>query len=170
MDRLVKLRVKPIVCLYRKFMRVKSIIAGWIIGATVPLFKYINPPTYWPYTLQEQRNLPLGSLGKEIANTLDRQGYEIIPKFEHHDAEHVLFGYKMTGIGELRLQFFLLGNGRLGWVAIASVLLGVVWFPELVWLFLRDYKRGKEFKNINTVNLGNYLPEPTEKVRNFLRK
>lgn len=154
--------------LYKGILRLKSWLAGIIIGATVPIFKYISPESNWPLTLEQQRMLPSGTLGKDIATKLDKQGFKLIPKFESHDAEHILFNYPMTGLGEIRLQFFLHGNGKRSWVSFSTILFGLGSFPELVWLFIKDYQRGKRFRNLKSINLGNYLTLDTSHVRHDL--
>jgi len=156
--------------LYVGVLRLKSWLAGIIIGSTVPIFKYISPDTHWPFTLEQQRHLPEGTLGRDIAKALDRAGYNLIPKFESHDAEHILFNYPMTGLGEIRLQFFLHGNGKRSWVSFSTILFGIGSFPELIWLFIKDYKRGRQFRNLQAVNLGTYLTKETRTVRHELRR
>lgn len=157
--------------LYKGVLRLKSWLAGIIIGATVPIFKYISPESHWPLTLEQQRQLPTGTLGKDIATRLDKEGFKLIPKFESHDAEHILFDYPMTGLGEIRLQFFLHGNGKRSWVSVSTILFGLGSFPELFWMFIKDYQRGKRFRNLKTINLGNFLTQETTNVRqDLLRK
>ncbi len=156
--------------LYILILRLKSWLTGILIGLTVPIFKYISPETNWPFTLEQQRTFPEGTLGRDIAKKLDKSGFKLIPKFESHDAEHILFNYPMTGLGEIRLQYFLHGNGKRSWVSVGTMLLGVGSFPELIWLFAKDYKRGKQFRNLNAVNLGTYLTKETRKVRSELMK
>jgi len=155
--------------LYKWVLRLKSWVAGLIIGSTVPIFKYISPETHWPFTLEQQRQLPEGTLGRDIARTLDRAGYKLIPKFESHDAEHILFDYPMTGLGEIRLQFFLHGNGKRSWVSVGTILFGLGSFPELFWLFIKDYQRGKQFRSLKAINLGTYLTRNTLAIREELQ-
>jgi len=154
-----------IIRLYIRILRIKSWIAGVLIGSTVPFFKFISPENNWPLTLEQKRDLPSGTLGKDIARALDKAGYQLVPKFESHDAEHILFNYPMTGLGEIRLQFFLHGNGKRSWVSLGTILFGLGSFPELFWLFTKDYKRGKQFRNLNAVDLGTYLTRDTSEVR-----
>ncbi len=169
MKSLIAFHLASLCFIYNQVLRLRIKIASAIIGSTVPLFRLTSPPSNWPFSLKEQRQFPDGSLGKEIACALDRQGFDLIPKFESHDAEHVLFGYDMSGLGEIRLQIFLLGNGRYNWVAIGTTLFGLGSFPELTWLFLRDFIRGREYRNLNGLHLGNYLEKQTVQVRAILR-
>ena len=44
---------------------------------------------------------------------------EFLPKYEPHDALHVLLGYDATTVGEIRLQAFMAGNSTrsvAGWI------------------------------------------------------
>lgn len=111
-------------------------------------------------------NLPEGSLGKDIANCLDENGLRLIPKFESHDLKHVLLGYKMTPIDEIRLQAFMLGNGNWSIPSIAIMLFGATLLPGRWPVFFQDFKNGRRTKPISTWSINDFENEQTA----FLRK
>ena len=50
------------------------------------------------------QELPNGTLGKDIANCLDKNGLRLVPNYESHDLKHVLLDFKMTPVDEIRMQ------------------------------------------------------------------
>ena len=54
---------------------------------------------------------PQPSWGQAVHTFLGQRGLGFLPKYEHHDALHVLLSYDTSVLGELRQQAFLVGNG-----------------------------------------------------------
>src|ERR1044072_2341793 len=75
--------------------------------------------------------LPDGTLGKDIANCLEKNNSRLVPNFESHDLKHVLLDFKMTPIGEIRLQAFMLGNGNHKIASFAIFIFGALLLPDL---------------------------------------
>lgn len=92
--------------------------------------------------------MPSGTLGKETAVTLKEHQFHLIPSYEMHDFKHVLLNYPMTGIGEIQMQFFALGNGNLFPTTWGIIAIGLILFPHKIGVFLKEYKRGKRCANI----------------------
>lgn len=64
--------------------------------------------------LEQLRTLPLGSLGRTLADFLDRHQMDPLTtgprRKQLHDSVHVLTGYGTDPLGELEVQVFLLGS------------------------------------------------------------
>ncbi|MBS1595966.1 MAG: hypothetical protein JST90_16770 [Bacteroidetes bacterium] len=77
------------------------------------------------------RTLPPGTVGREIADTLDRKGYELLPFFADHDMKHIVLGYDMTEADELRMQFYMIGNGNRSPACLLPTLGSILFYPGL---------------------------------------
>jgi hypothetical protein len=105
-------------------------------------------------------NLPAGSLGKEIALCLQLHNLTLIPGYESHDMKHVLLGYDMTGIDEIRMQAFMLGNGNYSFACLSFIAIGLPLMPHY-WLRLyADYQKGKRCIPISHWQIEDYATVP----------
>lgn len=119
------------------------------------------------------QELPQGTLGKDIASCLKKNGLRLVPAFESHDMKHVLLQYKMTAVDEIRLQAFMLGNGNTTFPSMAIFLFGVLLLPDCWPAFYRDFMNGKNAKPISTWTIDQYAHCQTSRLRetifNFTR-
>lgn len=144
-------------------------LLSWLIESAVPLLNMFRNPPKWPYTLSDQRQFPSGSLGREVANFLDTKNLPLLPKYEVHDALHVLFQYGTTPFEEMRLQGFMVGNGSSTFAGKVLFVLGLVIMPEY-WPQLKlDLQRGREAKSIGDYNFELLVLEDTSVLRKRLR-
>ncbi|MEM6726073.1 MAG: Coq4 family protein [Bacteroidota bacterium] len=148
---------------------VRMKLIGRLIEWSVPVLGAFFRPQPWPLTQAEMYYLPEGSLGKTMAQALDENGLELIPKYESHDAKHVLLNYPMNGLGEIRLQFCQMGNSNRSLATIGIVLIGTFLLPECWELFRQDWKRGKQIQDLDDVDFGLCLRESVSDLRRRLR-
>ena len=92
-------------------------------------------------SIKELKNSPEGTVGRDLYLLLKNHNYKLIPKFENHDLKHLILGYDMHTIDEIRMQMFLLGNGNQTLPVLLFALSGVL-FPEHWTQFQRDFDRG----------------------------
>lgn len=83
-----------------------------------------------------------GSLGKDIAIYLEQNNLRLVPGFESHDLKHVLLGFEMTPVDEIRMQAFMLGNGNISLPSILIFLYGFILLPYKWLQFYKDMKAG----------------------------
>jgi hypothetical protein len=114
--------------------------------------------------LQRMRGLPRGTVGREVADVLDRRGYRLIPKFESHDLKHVILGYDMTVVDEIRMQAYLLGNGNYTLPCLASVMPGL-FYPSIWKLLCNDFKQGRKGKSIFHLTIDECMSSSLSDVR-----
>lgn len=127
-----------------KSLQLRKRVVAWMINKAVPTLNIFRNPAVWPYTLEEMRQYPHGSLGFETTAFLDKRGFGLLPKYEVHDAVHTILGYNTTTVGELKLQAFMWGNESSSFAGRVLFLIGLLTLPEL-WKELRlDYERGKK--------------------------
>ena len=90
----------------------------------LPVLRLIRKPIVFPYTAEELKHFPEGTLGKELVNFLEIKKLELLPYYAKHDIKHILLGYDTTDEGEGCLQCFMLGNRHVSFPVIATVLYG----------------------------------------------
>ena len=124
----------------------------------------------WKTNLKRLAKYPQKSLGNDLYQFLKREKLELMPKFEDHDIMHVLFGYKTTVLGELKMQFFLLGNGKKSLYCLISALIGCIMVPEYWSSYWKEFNAGKNSRNFSKWNFQFLLNEPTILLRKFVYK
>ncbi|BDD07074.1 Coq4 family protein [Aureibacter tunicatorum] len=110
----------------------------------------------WNLTKPDLLAFPKNSLGKQLGLFLDKNNFELLKKSERHDIYHILTGYDTNILDEIKLQFYLFGNGKksiyLFWVLIAGTML----YPDKLYKFSIAYKNGKSalpFHNLPFLDL-----------------
>ena len=114
------------------------------------------------------QTLPDGTLGKEIANCLEKNGLRLVPNFESHDLKHVLLDFKMTPVDEIRMQAFMLGNGNYSIPSFAIFIFGAFLLPDLWTTFYKDFKNGMNSKPISTWTIEEYAHCRTSTLREIV--
>lgn len=149
--------------------KIRTKLLSWLIESAVPFLNMFRNPPKWPYTLDDQRNFPKGSLGREVAAFLDARGLPLLPKYEVHDTLHVLFQYGTTPFEEMRLQGFMIGNGNSTFAGKVLFILGLIIMPEY-WPYLKqDLQRGKEANSLKNYEFETLVLENAVKIRSNMR-
>lgn len=122
------------------------------------------------YKDKERRlsELPEGTLGKDIANCLNKNGLHLVPGYESHDLKHVLLGFRMTPVDEIRLQAFMIGNGNYSIPSLAIFIFGALFLPELWRKFYQDMQNGRRSKPISTWTIEEYAHCRTSMLRKMV--
>ena len=116
----------------------------------------------------ELRNFGEGTLGRDIANCLERNNLRLVPGYESHDLKHVLLNYAMTPLDEIRMQAFMLGNGNISLPSIAIFLYGFLLLPYAWPQFFRDFKLGLYSKSIKTWTVEEFGHRQTRELRELV--
>jgi hypothetical protein len=111
------------------------------------------------------RHYDEGTLGRDVAVCLDKHKLRLVPGFESHDLKHVLLGYKMSPIDEIRMQAFMLGNGNLSIPSIVIFLYGFLLLPHKWRQFFEDFKLGLHAQSIKTWTMEQYADRQTDELR-----
>lgn len=114
---------------------------------------------------RQLQELPEGTLGKDIANCLEKNNLRLVPNYESHDLKHVLLDFKMTPEDEIRMQAFMLGNGNYSIPSFAIFIFGALLLPDLWTTFYTDYKNGLNSKPIKTWTIEEYAHCKTSTLR-----
>lgn len=138
------------------------------IEKAVPVLNRFRNTTKWPYELTQMRRFRTNTLGKEMAIFLDERELALLPKYEAHDALHVLLGYGTTPKEELKLQGFMLGNGSASFGGRILSILGLLIKPEYFGSFKVEYRRGKRAGSLRNINIESCLTTDLDLLRNEL--
>ncbi|GGB74210.1 hypothetical protein GCM10007424_12660 [Flavobacterium suaedae] len=103
-----------------------------------------------PYKLKERKLSAMtdGTLGKAISNCLRDNNLSLVPGYESHDLKHVILGYEMTPVDEIRMQAFMLGNRNYTLPCFIILIFGMVLLPSKWSLFFKDFNKGRNAKPI----------------------
>lgn len=130
-------------------------------NVALPLLKHIRKPTPFPYTLEQLADLPEGTLGKELYEFIEEKDLQLLTHYARHDMKHIVLGYDTTEQGELCLQAFMFGNGRVSFPVLATVVFGLFTAPEYWKAMWHSYKKGKQCISIHPWNWFDLIPVPT---------
>jgi ubiquinone biosynthesis protein Coq4 len=127
--RMKKIRMKILVLLTHKI--------------ALPMLKLFRKPNVFPYNMGDLRTMPLGSLGNDLYVFLSEKNLPLLKHYARHDLKHVLLGFDTTEEGEACLQSFMLGNGRISFPVLATVMYGFITMPEYHSKMKRAFFKGR---------------------------
>ena len=132
----------------------------------LPLLKIIRKPNLFVYSMDELNVLPAGSLGNDLYWFLAKRELKLLKHYARRDLKHVLLDYDTTEEGEACLQSFMLGNGRVSFPVLATVLYSFLTMPEH-WRKMKEaYQKGKKAISIHGWAWNEILDQPTSELRN----
>ena len=131
--------------MYKLLKKLRSRLLVYLThNMALPVLKLIRKPEVFPYTTAELKQFPAGSLGKDLALFLEKKELQLLAYYARHDIKHILLEYDTTDEGEGCLQCFMLGNGRISFPVIATVLYGYLTMPEHWGAFRKAFRRGRK--------------------------
>ena len=131
----------------------------------LPVLKIVRKPNPFTYNMGQLKYFPEGSLGNDLFHFLENRKLPLLTHYVRHDLKHVLLGYDTTDEGEACLQSFMLGNGRVSFPVLATVLYSFVTMPEHWKKMKQAYCLGKKGNSIHGWSWNELLPESTERLR-----
>jgi hypothetical protein len=133
-------------------MKALEKIRTQLLNGAVELGKLAAKPFYrnenWLHTHHDLYSLPTGSIGREMVDYLDSKHFILAKGYEPHDVKHILTGYEMDMLGEIRMQWYLCGNGNHTLPVLFTLSFGSLLVPEHIFTFWQDYQRGKKAKSL----------------------
>lgn len=147
-------------------MRKKFII--WLFTHSQKLYTRFKNKEPWNITSRELVAYPKNSFGNELGAFLNKNGFELIPKVERHDAYHVLTGYGTQVEDEIALQYLCLGNGKMSFYLIGVILIGTLLLPEYANYYLKSHKLGVNSNTFHHFNYKNLLNHSLQELREIV--
>lgn len=132
----------------------------------LPLLRVFRKPKPFPWTKEQLLQMEVGTMGRELVEFIESKNIELLVHYSRHDLKHIVLGFDTTEEGELCLQSFMLGNGRVSFPVLATVLFGLCTAPEY-WKAMRlSFKQGKNCVPIHHWDWFSLIPEQTAEIRN----
>lgn len=145
-------------------------ISEWIIRVSFKVSVWLIERFYnmklYDEQLKKLRKLETGTLGREIADCLDRDDLKLVPHYESHDLKHSLLNFKMTPIDEIRMQAFMIGNGNISIPSIAIFTFGFILLPSQWIRLAKDFQIGLNSKSIKNWTIAEFAEQDLEQLRN----
>lgn len=133
--------------------------------AALPILKRVRRPNPFPYTVEDLANMPVGSVGRDFADFLRQKSIQLLEDYERHDMKHLLLGFDTTEEGEICLQAFMLGNGRVSFPVLVTVAFGLCLAPEYWQRMKQAYTEGKKCHPVHHWDWFALIPQNTAEVR-----
>ena len=131
----------------------------------LPLLKIFRRPAAFAYDKKELMSFPSGSLGNDLFHFLEKRDLPLLRHYARHDLKHILLSYDTTDEGEACLQSFMLGNGRISFPVLATVLYSVFTMPEHWSKIRKAYRQGKAATSFHNWKWNELLYEQTDALR-----
>jgi len=147
-------------------MREKLII--WLFEQTQKIYIKFKSKKAWNITTEELLDFPEESFGNELGKFLHKNGFELIPKVERHDAYHVLTGFGTDVKDEIALQYVCLANGKKSPYLFGVILVGTLILPEHIGYYLKSYQLGKSCNTFHHFNYKNLLNHSLQELREII--
>ncbi len=132
------------------------------------VYLVIKPLQYFFRRFSEKQLIKLkkqepGTVGFDLAKMLIENKLTVIPRFENHDLKHLILGYGMTSMEEIRMQAYLFGNGNRSLFCILFLVSGAL-FPEEWKSFYSEYHKGKNGPSILKLKVTDCMSKPTAEL------
>lgn len=135
-------------------------------AAALPFLKMIRKPNPFPCSPKELAEMPKGRVGRDLADFMVAKNINLLPGYERHDMKHFLLGFDTTEEGEICMQCFMLGNGRISFPVLITVIFGIIFTPEYHLKMKQSYSNDKNATIIHDWDWFALLPQETNYVRN----
>lgn len=123
---------------------------------SIKIIEFFNDMEPYRLKVRELHAMPDGTLGKAIADCLRDNNLCLVPGYESHDLKHVILGYEMTPVDEIRMQAFMLGNRNYTLPCFIILIFGIILLPSNWSQFFKDFNRGRSAKSIALWNIEEY--------------
>ncbi len=147
-------------------MRKKLII--WLFEQTQKMYIKFKNKKPWNLNNQQLLAFPEESFGNELGKFLQKNGFELLPKVERHDAYHLLTGYGTNVEDEIALQYVCFGNGKRSPYLFGVIFIGTLLLPDYLNYYLKSYKLGKNCNTFHHFNYKNLLNHSLKDLREII--
>lgn len=115
----------------------------WLFEHSQRMYIKFKNKKPWGISSQDLLNYPKDTFGYHLGAFLQKNGFELLPKVERHDAYHLLTGYGTNVEDEIALQYVCFGNGKRSAYLLGVLLIGTCILPEYYKYYQKSYKLGK---------------------------
>ena len=146
----------------------KQLIA-WLFKITQHFYtKYFKKNEPWYIKKKHLLQFPKETFGYHLGTFLEKNGFELIPKAERHDAYHVITGYNTNEEDEIALQFLCFGNGKRSIYLFSVITIGSIILPEYWKYYIKSYRIGKNANAFYNLDYKRLLDTSISKLRSSI--
>ena len=151
-------------------MKTRENISQQLVKNTKDLYQMIfkNNKSKWNIDVESLAQYDKDTIGYGVYDFLSSNQLSIIPYFESHDVCHVMADYSIGTIEEIKLQYFLLVNGKRSVFQIGTIVIGTVLFPEYIKEFIVAYQRGQNAHSFYNWNFQHLLKENIHETKKII--
>lgn len=131
----------------------------------LPILLLTRGKKHFAYTMDDLSKLPEGTLGKDLYQTLTKNGFTLLRHYERHDCKHIILNYPMNECGEAAMQFHLLGSKHRSIPVLITVGVCLFIMPDYWSHFKTAYQRGKHSGALNHLDYNALIPQFTSEIR-----
>jgi len=121
-------------------------------------FRKQNP---FRFSMSELLELESGTLGRDLAEKLTKNGFHLLPNYERHDCKHLILEFEMDEKGEACMQFYFLGNRHCSFPVLITVTFCLFLMPDYWSSFYKNFKKGKKGKSFHGIDFNSMILKNT---------
>lgn len=141
-------------------------IISWLFTISQKIYTQLfKKHKAWNISKEELLQLTKDSFGFHLGSFLHKNGFELIPKVERHDAYHVLTGYSTNVEDEIALQWLCFGNGKRSKYMYGAIILGTLILPDYYKYYKESYQIGKNANSFHQLDFSKLLNTPIYNLR-----
>jgi hypothetical protein len=111
--------------------------------------------------MSELLELESGTLGRDLAEKLTKNGFHLLPNYERHDCKHLILEFEMDEKGEACMQFYFLGNRHYSFPVLITVTFCLFLMPDYWSSFYINFKKGKKGKSFHGIDFNSMILKNT---------
>lgn len=143
----------------------RELLLSWLIISVVPVLNIFRRGYPWSTSFEELEEMSEDSWGYQLRAYLQERGLRYLPKYQQHDALHILLEYDTSPLHEVRLQAFMVGNGSSSFAGHILYRIGQALLPENRDLIQSDFERGAASASIDWWVIEAEVAKPLSLVR-----
>jgi ubiquinone biosynthesis protein Coq4 len=154
---------------YKIFHTLRERVLTQMVTFLNPIYRIFMPQNRaWKLTKEQLNQFPNGTLGKDLADFLNQNRFDLLPYLETHDVYHTLLSYKPNIVDEARMYFFLLGNRKYSFEVINTVFISLVLLPDYWCDLFKHYQRGRTSKRFVHWDFRYLMHDNTKQLRGII--
>jgi ubiquinone biosynthesis protein Coq4 len=140
----------------------------WLFKHSQIIYTKFKKNKPWGITTKQLLEYQKNSFGYNLGSFLQKNGFELLPKVERHDAYHLLTGYGTKVEDEIALQYVCFGNGKRSVYLFGVIIVGTFILPEYINYYLKSYKLGRNSNQFHHFKYQNLLDYSLTELREII--
>lgn len=142
-----------------------NVIFPFQLNMAVAVLNFFGDVKECKKLMTKMSTLPDCTLGKKLFDIMQANRIELVPWYNEHDLKHVLLGYKMDTLEEMRMQCFMWGNAGFSVFTTIMTFFFIIWTPEMWSDAKYHFNAGKLVKNVTKYKLESTIHRNLQSLR-----